>query len=630
MNRLRILTGLALICAVALGAPARAASAEEVLTMVSTDVTAYPEVRMVVAVPGKVGDPALTDVAVKVVEGGQSPAVRFEALPAGQLEIALVIDTSGSMVGAPLAAAKTAAQSFLAQIPASVPVSVIGFGATAKVLTPLSANRPAEVAAIRALTAKGQTALYDALGIALTQLPASAAQRLVVLMTDGGDTASTATLDVTTNALAAAKVPLLAVELGTSESNPAALSRLTSASAGRVVSAADPAALSGAFDSVARQLVGQLRGQYAVTYRSGANGMTNIDVILEGRGVRAVARPQLNLPSAGPAAVAAPPAEGAVVQPASASAPVGPWALVVGGGLFGAGVLGLLLGFARSRTPRAIGLAARRRSVTLDGAVVRAEAMSDKVMGARGGVAAVNGMLELAGVEVRAGELLMGVAAVTLGLFAAGWALFGPVVGLVVALMAPLLTRIVLKFLGSRRRKKFTDQMAGTLQILAGSLRAGHGLTQGIETVAREAESPTAEEFRRLTIEVRLGRDLVDSMAAMAERVGSEDFTWVVQAVEIQREIGGDLAEILDTVAGTVRDRTRIRRQVSALSAEGRMSAWVLMTLPFGLTAIMWVTSSDYVSPLFTSGTGLRLLAVGFALLVVGGLWLRRIVKPIF
>ena len=116
----------------------------------------------------------------------------------------------------------------------------------------------------------------------------------------------------------------------------------------------------------------------------------------------------------------------------------------------------------------------------------------------------------------------------------------------------------------------------------------------------------------------------------MADRVGSEDFRWVVQAVEIQREVGGDLAAILDTVADTVRDRTRIRLQVSALSAEGRMSAWVLMVLPFGLGAMMAVTNRELHQPAVHDRDGLQLLAVAAVLLAVGGLWLRQIVKPIF
>jgi tight adherence protein B len=189
---------------------------------------------------------------------------------------------------------------------------------------------------------------------------------------------------------------------------------------------------------------------------------------------------------------------------------------------------------------------------------------------------------------------------------------------------------VVVEQLARRRRARFGDQLADTLQMLAGSLRAGHSLAQAIDTLARESESPTAEEFRRVTVETRLGRDFVESLSALRARIGNEDFEWVVEAVEIQREVGGDLAEILDKVTGTIRDRTRIRRQVTALSAEGRLSAAVLMVLPFGLAGVMAVTNRSYLSPLFGTGLGLAFLAAGAVLLAVGGVWLRRIVKPIF
>ncbi len=175
--------------------PGAAAAADEPLTVVSSEVGAYPDVRLVVAAPAAVGDQTLTQAAFRVVENGRSPALRVEALPADQLEVALVIDTSGSMSGAPLAAAKTAAQSFLKQLPATVPVSVIGFGASPSVVSPRSSNRPAQLAAVGGLAASGQTALYDALQTALHQLPGTSSRRVVVLLTDGGDTTSTATLD---------------------------------------------------------------------------------------------------------------------------------------------------------------------------------------------------------------------------------------------------------------------------------------------------------------------------------------------------------------------------------------------------------------------------------------------------
>jgi len=312
------------------------------------------------------------------------------------------------------------------------------------------------------------------------------------------------------------------------------------------------------------------------------------------------------------------------------SSPLGAWAPLVGAGLCGAAVLVVLLGAVVSRAPRAVGLAPRRRGLGLAGAAGRVEAAGDSLLRNKGRAESLTKALDAADVDVRPGELLVAVAAGAVVGLLGGWMLVSPVVGLVLGAAVPLLARVLLDVLAGRRRRRFSDQMADTLQILSGTLRAGHGLAQGIQTVGQEAESPTAEEFRRLAIETRLGRDLVEALGGMADRIGGEDFRWVVQAIEIQRDVGGDLAEVLDTVASTIRDRARIRHQVSALSAEGRMSAWVLMLLPFGLVGVMFVTNPAFLSPLFSAGVGHKLLLVAAVLLLVGGLWLRRIVKPIF
>ena len=599
----------------------RAGAVDDPLTIVSTEVGAYPDVRLVVAAPASLGDQTLGPAAFRLTENGQSRTVRVDPLPADQLEVALVIDTSGSMSGAPLAAAKGAAQSFLGQLPATVPVSVIGFGASPTVVASRSSNRPAQLAAVGGLTTGGQTALYDAVRTGLEQLPGTSARRVVVLLSDGGDTTSAATLDATAGALASAKVPLFVVELRTAESNSAALTRLTSASGGRVVPASDPAALVGAFDTIAKQLV----RQYAVTYRSEARGGTDVDVALEAQGVRASARARVELPAA-PAAVR--PTPGA--DRAQSDGRIDNWPLIAGAVLCGFGGLGLLLVLLVLRPPRARGLALPRRANTLAGATVRAEALGDSVLRSRGGVRSIGAALEAAGLDIRPGELLLGMGGATVLALVLGWLLVGPIVGLVLAVIVSLGVRIGLDLLARRRRNQFRDQLAEALQIMAGSLRAGHGLAHSIETVGREAESPTAEEFRRVTVETRLGRDFVQSLEALAARMQSEDFQWVAQAIEIQRDVGGDLAAILDTVASTIQDRVRVRRQVSALSAEGRMSAVVLMALPFGLALVMSVTNPTYLSPLFHSRTGLILVAVGLTLLTGGGLWLRKIVKPIF
>jgi tight adherence protein B len=609
-----------IVALLAPGGSAGAAGTQQTLAMTS-DVTGYPDVRLVVAAPAEVGDQVLTASAFDVKEAGQVKPVQVEALPAEQLQVALVLDTSGSMSGAPLAAAKAAAQSFLNQLPAGVPVSVVGFGATAAVVSPLSSNRTAQQSAIAGLTARGNTALYDGVRAGLAQLPAAAGTRqVVVLLSDGGDTSSVNTLDPTADALAAAKVPVFAVELRTVESNPAALDRLASATGGRVVAAGDPAALGGAFDAIAKQLV----RQYALTYRSSAGGPTDVDVTLTAATVQATGRARLELPAL-PA--------GAARQPAGSDARsggLGSWAFVGGIVLLSLAMLGLLVGAVGSWTPKARGLTTRRRTATLADAAERAESLGDSIMRSHGGTAGIAAALDSAGVDVRVGELLIGVAAGSAVLLVIGALLATPLIGLVLALVVPLLARVVVDQLARRRRKQFADQLADTLQMLAGSLRAGHSLGQAIDTVARESESPTSEEFRRVTVETRLGRDFVEALASMRERIGNEDLEWVVEAVDIQREVGGDLAEILDSVTGTIRDRTKVRRQVAALSAEGRLSAWVLMILPFGLGAVMAVTNRNYMAPLFTTRTGWMLVAAAGAFLVAGGVWLSRIVKPTF
>jgi len=271
---------------------------------------------------------------------------------------------------------------------------------------------------------------------------------------------------------------------------------------------------------------------------------------------------------------------------------------------------------------------AKRRG--LAGPADRAENLADSVLRRRGWADPITRALDAAGLETRPAELVVVAVIAMLAVLGGGWLLLSPVAGLLLALVIPVLIAACLNFLAARRRKLFSNQLAEALQLMAGSLRAGHGLAQAIATVAQEAESPMTDEFHRLTVEARLGRDFVKALDSLALRVKSADFGWVVQAIEIQREVGGDLAEVLDAVANTIRERTRVRRQVSALTAEGRISAWVLALLPVGLGGVMAVTNPSYIRPLYTSGTGHVLLAAAAALLAAGGLWLRQIVKPTF
>jgi tight adherence protein B len=177
-----------------------------------------------------------------------------------------------------------------------------------------------------------------------------------------------------------------------------------------------------------------------------------------------------------------------------------------------------------------------------------------------------------------------------------------------------------------RRSDKLREQLPDVLTIMASSLRAGHSFLQSLDAVAKEIAPPAAAEFQRVVAEIRLGRPAEDALEALAERVGSPDFKWAVLAVNIQREVGGNLAEILDNVADTLRERAMLRRQIRVLTAEGRLSAWVLTLLPIAIGLYMGAANPDYIGVLFKEAIGWVMLGTAASLLVLGVLWMRKIV----
>jgi tight adherence protein B len=178
-----------------------------------------------------------------------------------------------------------------------------------------------------------------------------------------------------------------------------------------------------------------------------------------------------------------------------------------------------------------------------------------------------------------------------------------------------------------RRQRAFANQLEETLQMLAGSLRAGYSLPQAAATVATEAEAPTSEEFARVINEARVGRSLIEAFHDAAVRVRSDDFYWIVQAITINREVGGNLAEVLEGVGKTIRERVHLRRQVEALASEGKLSAIILIALPPAVILLLSVSQPEYLARFGESALGIALLVVAAVLLIVGALWLRALVR---
>jgi tight adherence protein B len=145
--------------------------------------------------------------------------------------------------------------------------------------------------------------------------------------------------------------------------------------------------------------------------------------------------------------------------------------------------------------------------------------------------------------------------------------------------------------------------------------------------VAEDAKPPAAEEFRRTMAEVRLGANLDVALEALGKRVGVIDFDWTILAIQIQREVGGNLAEILEIISETIRSRERLHREIKALTAEGRLSGMVLGLMPVAMAALLYTRSPDYLEPLYTTSKGLVMVAVSTVLMGLGFLWMRKIVK---
>jgi tight adherence protein B len=246
----------------------------------------------------------------------------------------------------------------------------------------------------------------------------------------------------------------------------------------------------------------------------------------------------------------------------------------------------------------------------------------------RGFTERLDGQLEAAGVSLRSGEFVIAsVGAALVGGVLGAALLRSLVLALVVAGIGAFLPTMLLRMSLGRREVRLREQLPDVLTILASSLRAGHSFLQSLDTVAKEIAPPAAAEFQRLVAEIRLGRPAEDAMEALAERVRSDDFKWAVLAVNIQREVGGNLAEILDNVAATLRERAMLRRQITVLTAEGRLSGWVLGALPIGIGLYMAVTNPDYIGLLVTTTIGLVMLITAGVLLVLGVLWMKKIVN---
>jgi tight adherence protein B len=334
------------------------------------------------------------------------------------------------------------------------------------------------------------------------------------------------------------------------------------------------------------------------------------------------------------------------VGPAAAASPIvaagapKSWLIILGAVAAGLGVfLLLVILFGGGRSKRDAAISGRMSSYgqkqekatgffgrfrLMRRAVSKAESMAES----SGNTRMIESALEQANIPVRPGEAIVGAIgiAIILGLLL-GLITQSSIWGVAAGALVLIFSFLYVSRVASKQRKKFGAQLADTLNLLATSLRAGYSILQAIEGAAQEAPEPSRREFGRAMAEIRLGRPMIDSLGDIAVRMESKDFEWAVLAIAIQREVGGNLSEVLQSTAETILHRDRFRREVKALTAEGRFSAWIMALMPLVVFLAVFLMNPDYVAPLYTTTVGVILIAGALLLMAAGVFWMMKIVN---
>lgn len=617
-----VLVGLAgvLVWAVAPPAPAEAQEPFEGIEIELVETADDGTVSVLLGVGPDVAPGSVEQLALQV--DGRAVDVVAERVGAGTVRrtTVLALDVSKSMRGAPLAAARDAALRFLETVPDDVRVGLVTFAGSVRQPVAPTTDRDAVGEAVGEIVLGAGTRLHDGV-VRAARATGSEGARSVLLLSDGRDRGSRLDVGRAATVVAGSGAGIDAVALEQRPRDRRLLGELVQEAGGTVVDAADESALSGLFAAEADALERQVLLSF--TRPAGVDGEVTLAVLDP-------ASPGAPLDSAlvSIGSAVAPPA---AVKPAATT--VGRTAFLVGLGGLGLGLLvvtAVALGAARGPTRAQSQLAAYLGTAPSEsaGSGLKASAvgLTDRLV--RPDLEQrVARRLAGAGLEVTVAEWLLLRAGLVLAPAALGLALGGPVL-LVLGLAAGgVLPELWLRRKHSKRLAAFGAQLAETLSLVAGGLSAGLSVAQAIDTVVREGQEPMAGELRRALSEHRLGVGIEEALDSVAERMGSDDFAWVVMAIRIQREVGGNLAELLTTVSETLREREFLRRQVRTLSSEGRLSAWILGCLPVAMFVFLFFTRGEFVRPLYTTGVGLVLLATAGMLLALGSFTMSRMVK---
>lgn len=546
-----------------------------------------------------------------------SDAVASDAATSGQT-VMLVLDASGSMAGTGQQQATRATQTFLSDAPPSIPVGLISFSRKAALLSPPTLDRGKLVTDVLSVRPSGDTALYDAIALALRTVGTEPCT--IVVLSDGKDTTSALAKTGAQAQLAASPCITHFIGLRTSAAEFKTLQELARSGRGLAFRASDSSGIASVFSQSVQ--TGNLNLRLTATFPSGTQGAGG------------AAGMEITIGEAKLGATTPTPAVSA--REAAAADPL----------LLAAGILmfyGILLvfwysseGSDRARKRRLehliatyavqVKMAEPERDDTL---LESLEDLIHPILERRGRAERIEVMLDGAGIARSPEQWVLIHVASALGagllfFLLSGGAVVDFIIGAPLGAIAPYAWA---KRQRATRGKRFEAALPDALVLMASSLRSGFSLDQAIAAAAEQSQGDVSRELRRAVQEIRIGSSLEAALERVADRMASNDFRWVVTALRIQRKSGGNLAQLLMTVAQTVRQRGQILGEVRALTAEGRLSAYVLIGLPIGLFLFLMVTQPEYLAPLYQTSIGLMISGFGLVMLAVGWIIMQRIVR---
>jgi tight adherence protein B len=608
------LTGVAL-----LAVPASAAAAVDI-TSVSVD--SYPRLQATVVTSKATRiPPELTE--------NRIPATGLVATNlAGQKNVVLLVDNSRSMKGEALQNAIAAAQGFVQDKGLNDKIAVIAFGHKARVLTELSASGADATGALGGLKLDSQpgTALFDAIVLGAKELSTQEeGGRVILLVTDGKDVSSDASFPTALKAAHEAGALVYGIGISGPQFSPGTLRSMTQKTGGGYRTATSKN-LGSVYGDVAAELRNTWRLDFITAARPGEERNLVAYVPGQGRAKEAFAIPDTaTLPGNG----------GLLPTAAYGRGGIAGLALLVGLLV----ILGYVLVVSSTNADR-LRMKVERHVAPKKPAAEKKEkkkrlqalaglfSLTENALGHTRLWRWLRRLIERADLPIKPVELFYMMAASSIGvgflmtlIGASGLVALGGLIG------GALIPVGFVWFKAHKRLQAFENQLPDILIGMAASLKAGHSFKQGLQAVVDEGVDPAGKEFKRVLTETRLGRPLEDALNDMADRLGSKNLSFIVTAVGIQTQVGGSLAGLFDMVSDTVRNRQQFARKIKALTAMGRMSAYVLIGLPFFLAGALTLMNPGYMAPLYGTGAGHKMIMTAIVMMIVGSLFLKKIVS---